>query len=199
MNNLALIVIGLLVGIAQFSSIAIAESQQVAIAESGAYPKAYLTAFHGNQTTLTDAINAIERRTSGKVIEIRFAAPNDKPGFHTVVAQRGEVKFARIELPSKHVSQLTENPDWMLKWQQRTEVRLATKAPVPLSQAIQTAEAAQGAPAIAAGLATPAPGSEVVAYNIMLDDRGSLKRLAVDSSTGQIISDLQGFEQWPQW
>jgi hypothetical protein len=70
---------------------------------------------------------------------------------------------------------------------------------VPLSQAIQTAEAAQGAPAIAAGMARSATQSDVHAYNIMLDDKGSLKRMAIDSSTGQIIADLSGFEQWPQW
>jgi uncharacterized membrane protein YkoI len=196
MRNLIAVGIGILVGLLQWSSTAIAQTR---VAEAGAYPKAYLQAFHGNQTTLTNAIDAIQQSTGGKVIEIRFSAPNGKAGFHTVVAQNNEVKAARFEPPATQLKQISDNPDWMLKWQQKTEVKLATAAPVPLSKAIQTAEAAQGAPAIAAGMARSAATSDVHAYNIMLDDKGSLKRMAIDSSTGEIIADLSGFEQWPQW
>lgn len=196
MRNLIAVGIGIFVGLLQWSSTAIAQQR---VAEAAAYPKSDLAAFHGNQTTLTNAIDKIQQSTGGKVLEIRFSAPNGKAGFHTVVAQNKDVKFARFEPPATHLKQLHESPDWMLKWQQKTEVQLATAAPVPLSKAIQTAEAAQGAPAIAAGMARSAATSDVHAYNIMLDDKGSLKRMAVDSSTGEIIADLSGFEQWPQW
>jgi uncharacterized membrane protein YkoI len=193
-NRLAM---GVLLALFQLSSLAMAQSQR--IAEAMSYPKADLAAFHGNQTTLTHAIDEIQQTSGGKVIEIRFVDHNGKPGFHSVVARQDQVKFARLEPPSKQLIPISSTPDWMLKWQQKNEVHFAATAQVPLSQAIRTAENAQGAPAIAAGMARSAATSEVHAYNIMLDDRGSLKRLAVDSSTGEIISDLQGFEQWPQW
>jgi len=174
-------------------------AQRVAIAEPGKYPSADLTAFHGNQMTLINAIAAVEHSTGGKVVEIRFLEFNGKPGFHTVVVKNGQVEFARLELPAKQVTQLADRPEWMLKYQQRAELRQQATATVSLEQAIHTAERAQGAPAVAAGIARMPATSEVHAYNIMLDSAGALRRIAVDSSTGEVIADLQGYEQWPVW
>jgi uncharacterized membrane protein YkoI len=192
-----LTVIGLFLGMLQLPSIAFAQSPPVA--ESLNYPSAYLTAFQGNPTTLTKAIDAIQRSTGGKVIEIRFIAPNGKSGYHAIVAKQAKITYARFEPPFKDVTQLEKVPDNVLSWRPQTEVSLATAAPVSLSQAIQTAETAQGGAAIAAGMARQAATSGIHAYNIMVDDRGSLRRIAVDSTTGRVIADLSGFEQWPNW
>lgn len=193
----ALFAVSLSIAALQLSGVAMA--QHVAIAEPGNYPKADLAAFHGDQTTLTDAIAAVEHSTGGKVIEIRFLEYNGKPGFHSVVLKNGQVEFDRIELPSKQVTQLTDQPQWMLKYQQKTEVKEAAAAKVSLAQAIHTAETQTGTPAVAAGMARMPATSGVQAYNIMLDRSGSLERIAVDNSTGEVISDLQGYEQWPAW
>lgn len=174
-------------------------AQRVAIAEPGRYPSADLAAFHGNQMTLTNAIATVEHSTGGQVIEIRFLEYNGKPGFHTVVLKSGQVEFDRLQLPSNQVIQLTDRPEWMLKCQQKAELRQAATANVSLAQAIHTAEKAQGAPAVAAGIAHMPSTSEVHAYNVMLDSAGSLARIAVDNSTGEVIVDLQGYEQWPAW
>ena len=87
----------------------------------------------------------------------------------------------------------------MLKWQQKIDVQLASKANVSLSQAVHTAESQIGAAALAAGIARSAsnPNSDVHAYNVLLDDNGSIKRIAVDSSTGEIISDPGQLDSWP--
>ena len=60
-----------------------------AVSQSGSYPQSDLAAFHGNSDSLPSAINAVQQTTGGKVVEIRFAQQNGKPGFHTVVAQKG--------------------------------------------------------------------------------------------------------------
>jgi uncharacterized membrane protein YkoI len=174
-------------------------AQRVAIAEPGKYPSADLAAFHGNPATLTNAIATVQQSTGGKVMEIRFLQDNGKPGFHAVVLKSGQVQFVRLEPPSKQIVQLTDRPEWMLKYEQKAELKQAAAAQVSLAQAIQTAEKAQGAPAVAAGIAHMPSSSEVHAYNIMVDDRGSLRRIAVDNSTGEVIADLEGYEQWPDW
>ena len=174
-------------------------AQKVAIAEPGNYPSADLAAFAGNQSSLTKAIAAVQRSTGGKVVEIRFMEYGGKRAYHAVVAKEGQVEFARFEPTSNKVVQLKDQPDWMLKWQQKANLKEATTAKVSLTQAIDTAEHEQGAPAVAAGIAQLASTSEVQAYNIGIDQDGMLKRVAVDNSTGEVIADLQGYEQWPQW
>jgi uncharacterized membrane protein YkoI len=169
------------------------------VSQSLNYPSTDVAAFHGNQKTLTHAIKKIEQSTGGKVIEIRFAVDHGTPGFHSVVAKGGEVEFAFLKQSSGKVVPINTHPDWMLKWQQRTDVQLAESAPKSLSQAIQAAEKSKSAPALAAGMARSAssPTSDVHAYNVLLDYKGSVKRVAVDSSTGEIIEDPQALETWP--
>ena len=79
-------------------------------------------------------------------------------------------------------------------------MRFAQSAKVPLSQAILTAEQADdNAPAIAAGIARSAsnPESDVHAYNVLIDADGTTRRVSVDDSTGQIISDPGMLSDWP--
>jgi uncharacterized membrane protein YkoI len=176
-----------------------AMAQAVSQSPSIHYAAADISAFHGNQNTLTNAIRDIQQSTGGKVVEIRFAAHDPPPGFHTVVAKTGEVEFARLDQTSRKVTPIETRPDWMLKWEQKTDLQLVKNAAVSLSQAIQTAEASKKAPAIAAGIARSAsdPGSAVHAYNILIDSSGSISRVAVDSATGEIISNPQALEDWP--
>jgi uncharacterized membrane protein YkoI len=169
------------------------------VTQSSNYSNADLDQFHGDQKTRTNAIRKVQQSTGGKVVEIRFAEANAMPGFHTVLAKSGKVEFARLDPASGHVAPIDTKPDWMLKWQQKTDVKLARNAQVSLSQAVRTAEMSKGAPAIAAGVARGAsnPTSAVHAYNVLIDDHGSTTRVAVDSSTGQVIADPSALEGWP--
>jgi uncharacterized membrane protein YkoI len=169
------------------------------VSQAPSYPAADIAAFHGNQKTLTSAIQKVEQSTGGKVVEIRFAVYNGALGYHTVVAKAGQVQFAFLDHSSKKVVTVDTSPDWTLKWQQRSDVQLAENARISLSQAITTAETSKSAPAIAAGIARSAsnPASNVHAYNVLLDNGGSPRRVAVDSSTGEIIEDPQSLQAWP--
>jgi hypothetical protein len=96
--------------------------------------------------------------------------------------------------------QAVSAPAWMMKWTQRQDVKDVRKAAVPLDRAIVVAERANAdAPAVAAGIAPSAsnPDSDVKAYNVLLDVSGRAKRVAVDSSTGQVIADPQALSGWP--
>jgi uncharacterized membrane protein YkoI len=153
-----------------------------------------ISAFHGNNNTLVNAIAVIEQSTGGKVIDIRFSNANGMPGYNVVLVKGTQVQFFHFEERSKHVVELdaSSKPIYMLNWRGKSDVHFAQQAQVPLSAAIQTAEQSQpGAPAMAAGIARSAsnPDSEVHAYNVLLNRAGSVKRIAVDSATGQVISD----------
>jgi uncharacterized membrane protein YkoI len=77
--------------------------------------------------------------------------------------------------------------------------RSAEQAQTPLAQAIRTAEQARNAPAVAAGIARGAsnPGADVQAYNVLVDQNGTVRRVSVDASTGQVIADPQALAGWP--
>ena len=188
---------GLCIGLLHYPCITLA--QAVSQSPSIHYAAADVAAFHGNENTLTNAIHDIQQSTGGKVVEIRFAEHNAKPGFHTVVAKGGQVEFARFDQASRSVSPIETRLDWMLKWEQQTDVHLEKDPAVSLAQAIQTVEASKKAPAIAAGIARSAsdPGSDVHAYNILIDSAGSISRVAVDSATGAIIENPEALEGWP--
>ena len=55
-------------------------------------------------------------------------------------------------------------------------------------------------PAIAAGIARSAanPDTSVHAWNVLIDNNGVAKRVAVDDATGQIIGDPQALAGWPR-
>jgi uncharacterized membrane protein YkoI len=158
------------------------------------FTNADISAFQGNDNTLVNAIALIEQSTGGKVIDVRFSNTNDMPGYNVVLVKAAQVQFFRFEERSKHVVELdaSSKPVYMLDWRGKSDVHFALQAQVSLSTAIQTAEQSQpGAPAMAAGIARSAsnPSSEVHAYNVLLNRGGSLKRAAIDSATGEVISD----------
>jgi uncharacterized membrane protein YkoI len=157
------------------------------------YLKTDLSGFHGTRNTLVNAIRAIEQGTGGKVTEIRFSKTQGMPGFHAVVSKDGRIEFIHIQEHSANILQIdaASGPVWMLKWRDRSDVHFAEGASVSLSAAVLTAERSKNAPAVAAGIARSAsnPTSEVQAYNVMLDMDGSARRVAVDDSSGEVISD----------
>jgi uncharacterized membrane protein YkoI len=153
-----------------------------------------ISAFHGDSNTLVNTISVIEQSTGGKVIDIRFSSTNGTAGYNVVLVKGAQVQFFHFEERSKHVVELdaSSKPIYMLNWQGKADVHFAQTAQVSLSTAIQTAEQAHpGAPAMAAGIARSAsnPESEVHAYNVLLNRAGSVKRVAIDSATGQEIAD----------
>ena len=153
-----------------------------------------ISAFKGDNNTLVNAIAVIEQSTGGKVIDIRFSSTNGMPGYNVVLVKGAQVQFFHFEERSKHVVELdaSSKPIYMLNWRGKADVHFAQTAQVSLSTAIQTAEQSQpGAPAMAAGIARSAsnPESEVHAYNVLLNRGGSVKRVAIDSATGQVIAD----------
>jgi uncharacterized membrane protein YkoI len=159
------------------------------------FTKADISAFQGNDNTLINAIALIEQSTGGKVIDVRFSnTTNGMPGYNVVIVKASQVQFFHFEGRSKHVVELdaSSKPVYMLNWQGKSDVHFALQAQVSLSTAIQTAEQSQpGAPAMAAGIARSAsnPDSDVHAYNVLLNRGGSVKRVAIDSATGEVISD----------
>jgi len=161
-----------------------------------------ISQFHGTAESLPDAISKVERATGGKVIEIRFTNSDGMPGYHAVVAKGGDVSFMHLDAKAGKLVTVQEKtePDWMLNWRGKAELRYAVAAKVPLTDAIKTAEQADnGAPAVAAGIARSAssPGSDVHAYNILVDRDGNVHRRAVDSATNEVIADPGALSDWP--
>jgi uncharacterized membrane protein YkoI len=153
-----------------------------------------ISTYHGDNNTLVNAIAVIEQSAPGKVIDIRFASTGGTPGYNVVLVKGAQVQFFHFEVHSKHVVELdaSSKPTYMLNWRGKADVHFAQTAQVSLSAAIQTAEQAHpGAPAMAAGIARSAsnPDSDVHAYNVLLNRGGSVKRVAIDSATGQEIAD----------
>jgi uncharacterized membrane protein YkoI len=160
-----------------------------------AFTNADISAFHGNDNTLVNAIELVEQSTGGKVIDIRFSSTtNGVPGYNVVIIKAAQVQFFHFAEGSKHVVELdaSSKPVYMLNWRQKSDAHIALQSRVSLPTAIQTAQQSQpGAPAVAAGIARSAsnPDSDVHAYNVLLNRGGNVKRVAIDSATGQVISD----------
>jgi uncharacterized membrane protein YkoI len=170
------------------------------VAQPGFY-KGDLDAFHGNTRSLIQALHAFHTGSDAHVVEIRFSDRNGAPGYYAVLQKNGRVDFVHVDENGRSAELDSASlPDWMLNPNSRVELRFDRKATVPLAQAISTAEAAYGgAPAVAAGIARSAanPESDVHAYNVLLDNRGTIQRVAVDSATGQVIADPQALSAWP--
>jgi hypothetical protein len=88
-----------------------------------------------------------------------------------------------------------------MNWRKMATTHLAAHARVSLADAIGAAEQApNGGVAVAAGMAWGATNSDndVHAYNVMvLHGDGTTHRIAVDSETGQVISDPGALADWP--
>ena len=144
-------------------------------------------------TSLPNAIAAIEAKTHGKVMNIRFEDDGGgKPVYEAVVVEPHAVGLARFYAGTGKVSGITDHqtPDGTLKWEQLGDVKSFGKATTPLSKAIATVEQIAGAPAINAGLAKRlTPGDDVLAYNIEVLKDGKAERIAVDANSDEVIAD----------
>jgi hypothetical protein len=165
-----------------------------------AHPDINTTGFSGDANTLSNAVKTIEGASGGRVVEIRYNNIAGVPGYDFVVEKGSQVSFRRLAVPSGGMITLTDKtkPAWMLNWQGRRNVTLVSKARVSLPDAIHTAEASTGAPAVAAGIAASAsdPNSDVHAYNVAVLQQGRLQRVAVDSDSGLPISNPDALEAW---
>jgi len=169
----------------------LAEAQPVAQSQSIAGD---ISQFHGDKNTLINALQATEKASGGKVIDIRFSYPNGIPTYNAVVVKGSQVQFFKINEPFRNVAELDANskPVWMLNRNAKADVHYAQQATVPLTKAIQVAEqAGNGAPAMAAGIARSAsnPDSDVQAYTVLLNVAGTVRSVSLDISTGQMIAD----------
>jgi len=183
--------ITMLLGVCLWLLTSVTSGQQVS---QPSFTNQDISTYHGDSNTLVNAIAVIEQSAAGKVIDIRFASTNGTPGYNVVLVKGAQVQFFHFEQQSKHVVELdaSSKPTYMLNWRGKADVHFAQTAQVSLSTAIQTAEKAHpGAPAMAAGIARSAsnPESEVHAYNVLLNRGGSVKRVAIDTVTGEEIAD----------
>lgn len=164
------------------------------------YAQGDFSSFHGGPNALPNAIRAIESANGGKVVDIRLHPASRAPGFDAVVARGGRAQFVHFaDAGGAVVLTQSSEPDWMLPWRKRLDIHLVNQAPVSLTTAVKTAEAAHGdAPAIAAGIAKSAanPSSSVHAYNVLLLRDGKVMRVAIDSMTGAIIANPSALTEY---
>jgi hypothetical protein len=165
------------------------------------HPDINTTGFSGDRNALPDAVSAIEAASGGRVVEIRYNNVAGAPGYDVVIAKGSNVAFQRFSKPGAGLVDFTDTtkPDWMLKWPARRDVSLVKKAKVSLADAIRSAEAVQPqAPAVAAGIARSASGptTDVHAFNVAVLQGGKLRRVAIDSETGQVIDDPGALSPW---
>jgi uncharacterized membrane protein YkoI len=144
-------------------------------------------------TSLPKAITAIEAKTHGKVMNIRFEDDGKgAPIYDAVVVTPHAVGLARLYARTGEVSGIGDDKtsDSRLKWEQLGDVKSFAKATTSLSKAIAIAEQAAGAPAINGGLAKRLTGNnDVLAYNIEVLKDGRAARIAVDANSNEVIAD----------
>lgn len=177
-----------------------ASAQQSADGESRAggsgWSKAAL--FDGQAMSLANAILAIESKSGGKVLEIRFDDHAGRGVYNAVVSANGALSHARVDARTDEILSFDgTTPDWMLGWEQRADVRSLDKATVPLNQAVATAEKFGVGSAVNAGLAKPLTAeNDVLAYNIEIVRGGRPIRVAVDATTNQVIANPDMLDTW---
>jgi hypothetical protein len=157
------------------------------------HPDLNLTGFSGDQNALPDAVTAIEASTGGRVVSISYDNQQGAPGFNVVLARGQRISFERYSVPPTGEAVMTSSsePDQSLKWTDRLAVQDVLNAQVPLADAIRTAEARRGEPAVAAGLDPDStqPTDDVKAYNVVVVQGGAERRIAIDAETDQVIAD----------
>lgn len=146
-----------------------------------------------SDTSLTNAIKAIEQSVGGRVLEVRLLHSHG-PGFAAVVSKGQDLINVRYTEPSRQVDKLavSETPQWMTDWMLREDAKDIRKATVAPADAVQKVQQAMGAPAVDIGLARPlSGGNSVLAYNVEVVKDGTPQRVAIDANTGQMIADPQ--------
>jgi hypothetical protein len=166
------------------------------------YTHADVSSFKGTNDTLVNAITNVQQATGGRVLEIRFSGKNGMSIFHAVVAKGKNVVFLKVATEGGVPVEISgkDKPDWALQSPAKAQLQAAQSARVSLVDAVRTAEkSGEGGPAVAAGIATSAANtmSNVKAYNVLVLQGAEVKRVAVDDSTGQVITDPSALSGWP--
>ena len=141
---------------------------------------------------LAHAASALESATGGKVLEIRLANTAGAPAFEAAILKDADVLYVRIQAPDEHVTRIdvSDLPPWLIDFHLEAYERTASKAKVPLDEAIVSAEARALAPAVDAGVAKPIGGTNAVpAYFVQTAKGGRQQLLAVDAQTGSFIAN----------
>lgn len=152
-----------------------------------------VTGFSGDANTLPTAVSNIESMVGGRVAAIAYNNVAGTPGYGVILTQGSNVRLMRIDKPGGQAVDISQasTPSWMLNWRNQRRAAAVEAAKVPLADAIRTAEAQEGAPAVVAGIARSAsnPTSDVHAYMVGLLKSGALHPVAVDSKSGMVIAN----------
>src|ERR1700729_335340 len=122
-----------------------------------------------HEGSLRQAVQALERRTGGKGLEIRLS---DEPGdisFDAAIAKGEELLDMHIAGINDAVTSIdiAQLPEWMVGRKLTEYMRSIYKAKLPLADAIDMAERKSKKPAGGAGFAQPLSGTNaVLAYNV---------------------------------
>ena len=142
--------------------------------------------------SLSHAVQVLEGKTGGKVLEVRLSDEPGDPSFDAVIAKGDDVLYMHIAAISDAVTsiEIKQLPEWMLGRELKAYVKGIRQAHLPLAQAIALAERTANKPAIGAGLAAPLSGTNaVLAYNVEVMKAGKRDRIAIDAITGAPIAN----------
>jgi uncharacterized membrane protein YkoI len=142
--------------------------------------------------SLSHAVQVLERKTGGKVLEVRLSDERGDPSFDAVIVKGDDLLHMHItalgdDVTSIEVKQL---PEWMVGRELTAYAKSIARAQVPLARAITIVERSANKPAIGAGLAAPLSGTNaVLAYNVEVMKAGKRERIAIDAITGAPIAN----------
>lgn len=149
---------------------------------------------------LAHAADALERKTGGRVLEIRLVDEKGEAAFECAVAVDDAVVYMRVASVTDEVTEIAvkELPEWLLNYKLQLYMRSIEQAQVPLVEAIMKAENRARAPAIGAGVAKPLGGTNAVLAYYVETLRGKRRGLeAVDAKTGRPIANPEAvYEHW---
>jgi uncharacterized membrane protein YkoI len=145
--------------------------------------------------SLSHAVQVLERKVDGKVLEVRLSDERGDPSFDAVIVKGDDLLYMHITALGDDVTsiEIKQLPDWMVGRELTAYMKSILQARVPLTRAIAIAERAANKPAIGAGLAAPLSGTNaVLAYNVEVMKAGKRERIAIDAVSGAPIADPQG-------
>lgn len=149
---------------------------------------------------LAHAADALEKKTGGRVLEIRLMDEKGEPAFESAVVVDDAVIYMRVASVTDEVTEIAVKslPEWLLNYKLQSYMRSIEQAQVPLVEAIVKAENRARAPAIGAGVAKPLSGSNAVLAYYVETLRGKRRGLeAVDAKTGRPIANPEAvYEHW---
>ena len=150
--------------------------------------------------SLSHAVQMLERKTGGKVLEVRLSDEPGNPSFDAVIVKGDDLLYMHIAAPSDAITsiEIKQLPEWMVGRKLKAYMKSIRQAQVPLAQAITIGERMANKPAIGAGLAAPLSGSNaVLAYNVEVMKAGKRERIAIDAITGAPIANPD--ELYVEW